>query len=223
MVHERKCNAIEINAALVYTQVTLCWQDPSVSASVPILREAAGVTWDILNSVKIAKANKNALHQLAYRAADLIVVIWRSYNKTKVPKHWLSPQLQYILQELLENLNSILEFVNEKVSMNAILRSMCTAKDMNTIQRYHGQLKQAIAKFEVQSHINTCRLLAEILKKQEHLSDQIQRRNDARDIVSRSNVHDHQTKPKRQTYSIDVEGTGTTATVSHSHPVMPST
>ncbi len=70
MVHERNCNTIEINAALVYTQVTLCWQDPSVSgtahivrsrinltdwilASVPILREAAGVTWDILNSVKV--------------------------------------------------------------------------------------------------------------------------------------------------------------------------
>jgi len=98
--------------------------------------------------------------------------------------------------------------------MNIILRLVCSANDMDNIKRYHKQLKLAIDKFEIQSHINACRILTQILKKQERLSDHIQRRNDAKSIASKRNAaeaystedkrHD-QIKPKRRTYSINVE------------------
>jgi hypothetical protein len=224
MLYKRNCSAAQINEKVIYTQVSLCWENPSVNASVPILKDAAAVTWDILDSVKVVKSNKKAFHRLAYHAADLIVMIWRSYMRSKIPEDWLSPQLKNILQELLENLNSILEFVNEHISMNIIHRLISSADDKDNIQRYHKQLKLAIDKFEVQSHISTCRILTQILKKQERLSDQIQRRNDVNNIAWKHNAAEAystgdkrhgQTKPKRQVYSVDVERKeGTAETVS---------
>lgn len=65
--------------------------------------------------------------------------------------------------------------------------------------------------------------MTQILKKQEGLSDQIQRRNDVKNIASKRNAAEAystgdkrhgQTKPKRQPYSVDIEREGTTATVS---------
>ena len=126
--------------------------------------------------------------------------------------------------------------------MNAVLRLVSSTNDMDIIQRYHGQLKSAIEKFEVhfiylsalntladqfyqiQSHINACRLLNQILEKQDRLSDQIQRKGDIKNIVLKSNAveaysqgdkrDDHQTKPIQHAYLVDVERKGTTATVS---------
>lgn len=76
---------------------------------------------------------------------------------------------------------------------------------------------------KVQSHISACRILTQILKKQERLSDQIQRRNNVKNTAWERNASEAystgdkrhgQTKPKRQAHSADVERKGTAVTVS---------
>jgi len=178
------------NRRVIHKQIFLCSEDASIT-KVPILKETADVTLAILKAVKKIKWNRDAFHELAHYAADLILAIWQSYKKSKIPEQWLSGPLQDILRGLLQNLNSMLVFVEEQASTNLFIRMMYGSIDTQQIDRYHQRLTIIFDKFEIQSQITTNHLLVQLLEKQKEVYNQMQHINDVKNIDAKRVTDKH--------------------------------
>jgi len=133
-------------------------------APVPFLKQAAGTTLRIVNTVQAVKENKADFQRLAEDAMRVISEIWKAYQKSENKVGWPGTHLQDAVADIVATLENILVFVEAQIERNRAVRVIWSIADGQKIKEYREKLNQAMNQFGVTSHLGIHETLNQIKK-----------------------------------------------------------
>ncbi|KDR86116.1 hypothetical protein GALMADRAFT_235354 [Galerina marginata CBS 339.88] len=146
-------------------------QEAAAFSPVPWLKQAAGTTVRIVQTVQAVKENKASYQRLADNATMIIAAILGAYQRSMDKENWPPHELSSVIGDLVRTLEDIKVFVEEKVARNRAVRVIYSIADSMKIKEYGERLNAAISKFEVSSHLNINDVLYQVLKNQKEFKD----------------------------------------------------
>ncbi|KAL4258128.1 Fungal N-terminal domain-containing protein [Pleurotus pulmonarius] len=147
-------------------------------APVPYLQQAAGLAIGLIDMVQSTSDNKAAFKSLATDACGLVYAaanVWKDQDEKKDGKK-IPRDLARHLEEMLETMRDIMKFAEMRAARGYLARFVSHKADSDKIQSYRVQLKEALDRFGMQSHITVRDAVARIQDQQDAILDAIKDR-----------------------------------------------
>ncbi|KAJ8690974.1 hypothetical protein PTI98_010591 [Pleurotus ostreatus] len=143
-------------------------QQAAELAPVPYLKEAAGLAVALFDMVQSTSDNKSAFKALANDACELVYTatsVWKDREEDNNGKT-LPQDLMDHLKELLETMTDVMDFAKARASRGLFARFISHKADAGRIQGFRAQLKDALDRFGMQSHITVRDAVSRIQEQQ---------------------------------------------------------
>ncbi|KAF4591305.1 hypothetical protein EYR40_009908 [Pleurotus pulmonarius] len=137
-------------------------------APVPYLQEAAGLAVALFGMVQTTTDNKSAFKALANDACGLVYAatnVWKDREADNDGKE-IPQDLKDHLKGLLDTMNEVTIFAQGRASRGVVARFLSHKADAGQIQDFRAQLKDALDRFGMQSHITVRDAVARIQDQQ---------------------------------------------------------
>ncbi|KAF9495932.1 hypothetical protein BDN71DRAFT_1506276 [Pleurotus eryngii] len=143
-------------------------QQAAELAPVPYLREAAGLAVALFDMVQGTLENKSAFKGLASDACELVYTatsVWKDREEDNDGKP-LPQDLIDHLKELLKTMTDVMQFAKARASRGPFARFISHKADAGRIQGFRAQIKDAMDRFGMQSHITVRDAVSRIQEQQ---------------------------------------------------------
>jgi len=141
-------------------------------ASIIGLQHAAMAAQAFIATIDRVQANKGDFVIIANDASDLIVAIWELQKKSKDPKKWISPEVRDMVANLKKTIDEVDRFALKQTARNMAARIVFNMTDAARIRQSREKINQAVAKFQVLSHLKEQELLLDVQQGMNSIRDE---------------------------------------------------
>ncbi|KAL4261234.1 hypothetical protein AB1N83_011043 [Pleurotus pulmonarius] len=137
-------------------------------APLPYLKEAAELAVVLFDMVQTTSENKSAFKALANDACELVYTamsVWKDREKDNGGKS-IPRDLEDHLEELLGTMKNVTDFAKARASRGIFARLVSHKADAGRIQGYRAQIKDALDRFALQSHITVRDAMSRVQEQQ---------------------------------------------------------